>query len=122
LSQVDWDAVAERAGYGSANSAKVRYGQIKKALGYNEDGTFSATVTPTKPRGPRVKKDKATVGSGTNDTPSKVVKKRTPKKKVVKEAEPEAEEEVEATMNDVPAYEDAHEDGHQNGFSEEMYE
>lgn len=116
ISQVDWELVAQRAGYGSANSAKVRYGQIKKALGYNEDGTISATVTPTKARAPRVKKEK-TIGSGTNDSPSKVTKKRaTPKKKVVKNAE--AEEEVEATMNDIPSYED----GENHFMEEQQYE
>jgi hypothetical protein len=116
--QVDWDVVADRAGYNNSSTAKVRYGQIKKALGFQDDGTFSATVTPTKSRGPRAKKEK-TVGSGANGTPSKVVKKRTPKKKIVKDAEPE--EEGEATMDDAPSHEDGHEDGHQNCF-EEQYE
>ncbi|KAE9371977.1 hypothetical protein N431DRAFT_535637 [Stipitochalara longipes BDJ] len=117
--EVDWDLVASRAGYGSANSAKVRFGQIKKAIGFNDDGTVSTTTTPTKARAPRIKKEK-TVGSGTNGTPAKVTKKRgTPKKKVFKSAaEVEEDVEADADMNEIPA----HEDDLADPFGDEQYE
>ncbi|CZT48937.1 uncharacterized protein RSE6_09707 [Rhynchosporium secalis] len=91
---VDWDLVATRAGYSNARSAKVRFGQIKKAIGATENGS-PASSTPTKGS---AKKD-STIGSGTNTTPSKVTKPRTPRKpkaaKVKPEPEPEAEAEAE---------------------------
>ncbi len=90
--------VAERAGYNNANTAKVRFGQIKRALGFSEDGTMSATPTPPKSRG----KKATTVGSGTNETPTKVTKKRAPAKKKAKnfEVEAEVDAQVDAEMTE----------------------
>ncbi|KAI9053822.1 hypothetical protein LZ554_002770 [Drepanopeziza brunnea f. sp. 'monogermtubi'] len=90
--EVNWDLVAERAGYSNASCAKVRFGQIKKAIGYKNDGTHPIT-TPVKDRAAG-KKVKNEIGSGTNVNPGKVTKKRSPKKpKAVKlERELEAEE------------------------------
>ncbi|PVH80953.1 hypothetical protein DL98DRAFT_531708 [Cadophora sp. DSE1049] len=93
--EVDWDLVASRAGYSNANCAKVRFGQIKKAIGYKEDGSSIPTTNPVKGR---AKKD-TTVGSGTNTTPTKVTKPRAPRKskatKAKVKAEPEAQIEIE---------------------------
>ncbi|KAL2066664.1 hypothetical protein VTL71DRAFT_2736 [Oculimacula yallundae] len=75
--EVDWDLVASRAGYASASCAKVRFGQIKKAIGYTENGVLgAATTTPIKGRA----KKETNVGSGTNKTPTKVTKVRAPRK------------------------------------------
>ncbi|KAH9217311.1 hypothetical protein DL95DRAFT_522229 [Leptodontidium sp. 2 PMI_412] len=89
--EVDWDLVASRAGYSNAACAKTRFGQIKKQIGYKEDGSH-ATPSPIKGRG---KKD-ATVGSGTNTTPTKVSKTRAPRKPKVAKAKPEPKPEPEA--------------------------
>ena len=66
--KVDWNEVARKGGYANGSTASVRYGQIKRRLGLSEG------ATPIKSRA------KKEVGSGTNTTPSKVIKKRTPKK------------------------------------------
>lgn len=94
--QVDWDLVAERTGYNSGTTAKVRYGQIKRAIGIKEYGTIERAPAAAKPRAkkvdengnpivtprkPRAKKEKE-VGSGTNKTPSKVTKAHTSKSKL----------------------------------------
>lgn len=71
IQKVDWNQVAEKAGYANGNSASVRYGQIKKRLGLTEGSSSTSS------RKASVKKE---VGSGTNKNPSKVTKKRTPKK------------------------------------------
>jgi hypothetical protein len=75
IEQVDWNQVAEKSGYSNGATASVRYGQIKKRLGLINDG--SAPAAKSTPAKARTKKE---VGSGTNTTPSKVTKKRTPKK------------------------------------------
>lgn len=86
--------VATRAGYSNANCAKVRFGQIKKAIGYKEDGSHPPTTTPTKGC---AKKD-TTTGSGTNTTPSKVTKPRAPRKPKAPKAKVMAEVEIEAEV------------------------
>ncbi|KAH7413394.1 hypothetical protein BKA64DRAFT_741083 [Cadophora sp. MPI-SDFR-AT-0126] len=90
--EVNWDLVATRAGYSNANCAKVRFGQIKKAIGYKEDGSHVPATTPTKGR---AKKD-TTVGSGTNTSPTKVTKPRAPRKPRT----PKTKVKTEAKVND----------------------
>ena len=78
--QVDWEQVAQKAGYSNGACASTRFRQVKKRLGLTDDSSTSASsATPksTTPKKPRSKKE---VGSGTNKTPSKVTKKRSPKK------------------------------------------
>lgn len=66
ISQIDWDTVASEAGYNSAATAKVRFGQVKKALGWTVR-TAGARSSPTKspskvekkPAKPRARKTKA---------------------------------------------------------------
>ncbi|KAK0122381.1 hypothetical protein ONS95_010621 [Cadophora gregata] len=94
--EVDWNMVATRAGYSNANCAKVRFGQIKKAIGYKEDGSHPPTTTPTKGRG---KKD-TNVGSGTNTTPTKVTKPRAPRKPKVTKAKVKAEPGTQAEVEE----------------------
>jgi hypothetical protein len=94
--EVDWDAVAEEQNLKSAAVAKVRYGQIKNKCGMTAvpPGVKAAVTkepkTPTKRKTPAkasgsAKKD-GEIGSGTNTSPSKVVKKRATPKKSVKSA------------------------------------
>jgi hypothetical protein len=80
--------VAQKSGYNNGGTAKTRFGQIKKKLGFTEDGGASAAGQPKTPTKPRAKKEK-TVGSGTNGSASKVVKKRTPKKEKAAKVEDE---------------------------------
>ncbi|KAH7370835.1 hypothetical protein BKA65DRAFT_590094 [Rhexocercosporidium sp. MPI-PUGE-AT-0058] len=90
--EVDWNLVATRAGYSNAVCAKTRFGQIKKQIGYKEDGSH-ATPSPIKGRA----KNDVTIGSGTNTTSTKVTKTRAPRKpkaaKVKSEPKPEPEDE-----------------------------
>ncbi|KFX88089.1 hypothetical protein V490_07843 [Pseudogymnoascus sp. VKM F-3557] len=66
VTNIDWDTVASEAGYNSAATAKVRFGQVKKALGWTVR-TAGARSSPTKspnkvekkPAKPRVRKTKA---------------------------------------------------------------
>lgn len=64
--QIDWDAVASEAGYNNAATARVRFGQVKKALGWTVRTIGSKTSpikSPTKvekkPAKPRARKLKA---------------------------------------------------------------
>ncbi|KAG4428129.1 hypothetical protein IFR05_016386 [Cadophora sp. M221] len=99
---VDWDLVASRAGYSNAVCAKTRFGQIKKQIGYKDDGSH-ATSSPIKGRG---KKD-ATVGSGTNTTPTKVTKTRAPRKpKAAAKVKPESKPEPEVEEEDEEMFKD----------------
>ncbi|KAH6669881.1 hypothetical protein B0J14DRAFT_565654 [Halenospora varia] len=75
--EVDWEAVAGEVGYSNGTTAKVRFGQIKRKLGYKGDEANGKQGTKLK------KKADSEVGSSTNKTPSKVTKapaKRAPKK------------------------------------------
>ncbi|KAH8205497.1 hypothetical protein TruAng_000403 [Truncatella angustata] len=40
--EIDWNGVADELGYANANTAKVRFGQIKKKLGLNFGNTPSS--------------------------------------------------------------------------------
>ncbi|KAK3293293.1 uncharacterized protein B0H64DRAFT_444564 [Chaetomium fimeti] len=84
--EIDWAAVAIDAGFKNAETAKVRYGQIKRKLdldnwtpvkppakNQNEDGGDAAPVTPTTSRS---KKTAATPGTGAG-----VKKRATPAKR-----------------------------------------
>lgn len=62
--------------YSNGLCARTRFRQIKKRLGYTDDGPAPATPFPSTPRS---KKGKV-VGSGTNGSASKVTKKRSPAK------------------------------------------
>ncbi|KAL3421283.1 hypothetical protein PVAG01_07728 [Phlyctema vagabunda] len=76
---VDWNVVAQKNGYSNANCAKVRFGQIKRRLGYNEDSTGSGNVpaTPKKNGSGGRKAQPKKSGSGTNGTAAKVKKSPT---------------------------------------------
>jgi len=76
---VNWEVVARICNYSNANTAKVRFGQIKKKLGCADDNGSSpakATKTPKSANGtptkPRVKKNSNE--GGTAISPSKVSK------------------------------------------------
>ncbi|KAM0240842.1 hypothetical protein ACHAP5_007768 [Fusarium lateritium] len=56
---VDWNAVAEEAGFKNADVAKVRFGQVKRKLGISTETSTPArapTSTPKKGTGSRVSK------------------------------------------------------------------
>ncbi|KAG0647932.1 hypothetical protein D0Z07_6047 [Hyphodiscus hymeniophilus] len=76
---IDWNEVAHKGGYTNANTAAVRFGQIKRRLGLNQ-ATASASTSTTPIKKPPKARAKKEVGSGTNKTPSKIVKKTPPKK------------------------------------------
>lgn len=64
--QIDWEAVASEAGYNSAGTARTRFGQVKKALGWTvrcvgskTSPTKSPTKVEKKPAKPRARKPKA---------------------------------------------------------------
>lgn len=66
IPQIDWDTVASEAGYNSGATARVRFGQVKRALGWTVKcvGTkTSPTKNPIKvekkPAKPRARKSKA---------------------------------------------------------------
>ncbi|OBT42401.1 hypothetical protein VE00_06047 [Pseudogymnoascus sp. WSF 3629] len=66
VTNIDWDAVASEAGYNNAATARVRFGQVKKALGWTVRTIGSKTSpikSPTKvekkPAKPRARKPKA---------------------------------------------------------------
>ena len=69
--QVDWDVVAQKAGYSNAVTARTRFGQIKKKLGFNPDALAPPAGAG---KAPRAKKAK-TNGSGTNTNATKVTKR-----------------------------------------------
>ncbi|KAM5351963.1 hypothetical protein ACJ41O_004686 [Fusarium nematophilum] len=77
---VDWEAVAQEAGFKNADVAKVRFGQVKRKLGISTDP--NGPTTPTK----------KTPGSGSKvaKTPRSKGKSRS---KVKKEEQPENEDE-----------------------------
>lgn len=106
--QVNWELVAQRAGYSNANCAKTRFGQIKRQIGWKDNGSVAAS---TLIKG-RAKKE---VGSGTNISPSKVVKKQGGggrKTKAQREAEAAAAEvKDEATGEDDAEVDEDAEDG-----------
>ncbi|KAG9241105.1 hypothetical protein BJ878DRAFT_522468 [Calycina marina] len=56
IPNVDWNLVAQRAGYSNAGCTKTRYGQIRKALGAASGSGYS----------PPIKRTKMEVDSGTN--------------------------------------------------------
>lgn len=102
--QINWDQVAERTGYKNGSVASVRFGQIKKKLGWNSNNGGSGpaarvvkTRSPAKPRGggaagrggrkPVAKKSPATGGRGAG--------RRAKGKKVKDEAESDSEDEKE---------------------------
>ncbi|RDL34002.1 uncharacterized protein BP5553_08370 [Venustampulla echinocandica] len=76
--EVDWEVVADLAGYNNAGTARTRFGQIKKKL-----SALSGTPSNT-PKAPRssTKQKGGELGSGSNITPTKVTKKRGKKTKV----------------------------------------
>ncbi|RDW88087.1 hypothetical protein BP6252_00119 [Coleophoma cylindrospora] len=76
---VDWDVVAQKNGYNNANTAKVRFGQIKRRLGYTDD-YVAPKAAGSGGRKPKVKAEAegSASGSGMNKTPTKV--KKTPTK------------------------------------------
>ncbi|KAF4441922.1 hypothetical protein F53441_11882 [Fusarium austroafricanum] len=55
---VDWNAVANEAGFKNADVAKVRFGQVKRKLGISTETTAPtrAPATPKKPTSARVSK------------------------------------------------------------------
>ncbi|KFZ25051.1 hypothetical protein V502_00464 [Pseudogymnoascus sp. VKM F-4520 (FW-2644)] len=66
VTNIDWDTVASEAGYNSGATARVRFGQVKRALGWTVKcvGTkTSPTKSPIKvekkPAKPRARKPKA---------------------------------------------------------------
>ncbi|KAI6747538.1 hypothetical protein HG530_015848 [Fusarium avenaceum] len=66
---VDWNAVAEEAGFKNADVAKVRFGQVKRKLGISTETTAptrTPTSTPKKGTGSRVSKTtpRSTKGKG----------------------------------------------------------
>lgn len=46
--QIDWDTVAIEAGYNNAATAKVRFGQVKRALGWTVGSKTSPVKNPNK--------------------------------------------------------------------------
>ncbi|KAB5585792.1 hypothetical protein GE09DRAFT_38614 [Coniochaeta sp. 2T2.1] len=48
---VDWAAVAQESGFKNAETAKVRFGQVKKKLGFNNSTPAAARVKPGAKRG-----------------------------------------------------------------------
>ncbi|KAK4155226.1 hypothetical protein C8A00DRAFT_13716 [Chaetomidium leptoderma] len=119
--EVDWTAVAADAGFKNAETAKVRYGQIKRKLGLDnwtsgkakdskdeEDGDGAGL--PETPAGPRTKKSVTTPsGSGTNSgvkkraSVSKTPGSRSRKAKsqaIIKMEELEQDENDDAVNND----------------------
>jgi hypothetical protein len=115
--QVDWDVVAEKAGYSNAISARTRFGQIKRKLGYTADSP-APPAGPTK--APRAKKTKAN-GSGTNNKPRKVTKipqaKGGRKKSKAAEADVEEQEDVmEEEDSGIASAED--QNGHETGTNQ----
>lgn len=113
--QVDWEKVAAATGLKNGNTAYTRFGQIKKRLGWNQEGGSgnAGTGTTTAPTTPKK------TGSGTNKTPSRVTKTTTPKKtpgsgrgrkvkeelEVIKD-EPMAEERLEDPFDDAQVEQD----------------
>ncbi|KAI9853156.1 MAG: hypothetical protein M1838_000012 [Thelocarpon superellum] len=71
--KVNWSKVAEAVGLKNGATASVRFGQIKKRLGWTDPSSSAATApsTPVSTTAPR-----KTIGSGTNLSPSKVTKPR----------------------------------------------
>ncbi|KFY38088.1 hypothetical protein V494_04511 [Pseudogymnoascus sp. VKM F-4513 (FW-928)] len=67
VTNIDWEAVAREAGYNNASTARVRFGQVKRALGWTVKCVGSKTsptkASPTKvekkPAKPRARKPKA---------------------------------------------------------------
>ncbi|OBT62025.1 hypothetical protein VE03_08253 [Pseudogymnoascus sp. 23342-1-I1] len=66
VTNIDWDTVASEAGYNSAATAKVRFGQVKRALGWTvrtvgtkTSPNKSPTKVEKKPAKPRARKPKA---------------------------------------------------------------
>ncbi|ELR04741.1 hypothetical protein VC83_00682 [Pseudogymnoascus destructans] len=66
VTNIDWDAVASEAGYNNAATARVRFGQVKKALGWSvrtiglkTSPIKSPTKVEKKPAKPRARKPKA---------------------------------------------------------------
>ncbi|KFY17401.1 hypothetical protein V491_05003 [Pseudogymnoascus sp. VKM F-3775] len=65
VTNIDWDSVASEAGYNNGGTARTRFGQVKKALGWTVRSTAktSPSKSPTKvekkPAKPRVRKTKA---------------------------------------------------------------
>ncbi|KAK2624212.1 hypothetical protein QTJ16_006162 [Diplocarpon rosae] len=82
---VDWTVVAEKASLSNAATASTRYGQIKKKLGFTK--TYVSPADPGS-KAARGKKMEAN-GSGTNLTPARVTKKRSPSKPKALKAKPE---------------------------------
>lgn len=80
LFQIDWEQVAQKAGYSNAACASTRFRQVKKRLGLTDDGSAAASSTTPKSNTPKKPRGKKDVGTGTNKTPSKIIKKRSPKK------------------------------------------
>jgi hypothetical protein len=75
---VDWDVVAEKAGFSNGKTANTRFSQIKKKLGWTDENT--ALVGPKTPKASKDSGNKPKKGSGTNISPSKVTKSpKTPK-------------------------------------------
>lgn len=71
--QVNWEVVAEKSGYNSVNTAKVRFGQIKRAIGAETVSTAKPRAKDSTPKTP-----KKSAGS-TKNTPSKIKKSTPPK-------------------------------------------
>lgn len=68
ITQIDWEAVASEAGYNNAATARVRFGQVKRALGWTVQcvGSKGSPIrspikVEKKPVKPRVRKTKAMV-------------------------------------------------------------
>ncbi|RDW95336.1 hypothetical protein BP5796_01099 [Coleophoma crateriformis] len=76
---VDWDLVAQKNGYNNGNTAKTRFGQIKRRLGYTDD-YVAPKAGGSGGRKPKAKAEAegSSSGSGMNKTPTKV--KKTPAK------------------------------------------
>ncbi|KAH8657158.1 hypothetical protein BGZ60DRAFT_434804 [Tricladium varicosporioides] len=82
--EVDWEAVAGEVGYSNGTTAKVRFGQIKRKLGYKGEEANGKQGTKL------IKKSGSKVGFGINKI-TKAPTKRTPKKsKVTQAAEADA--------------------------------
>ncbi|KFY92064.1 hypothetical protein V498_05175 [Pseudogymnoascus sp. VKM F-4517 (FW-2822)] len=48
VTNIDWDTVAIEAGYNNAATAKVRFGQVKRALGWTVGSKTSPVKNPNK--------------------------------------------------------------------------
>ncbi|KAF4625336.1 hypothetical protein G7Y89_g12832 [Cudoniella acicularis] len=98
---VNWDEVAVKAGYSNATTAKVRFGQIKRKLGFGDQDTAAASrASGNGSATPKKGKKSSEVGSGTNVSPSKVEKKTPVKRTPNKAKSPVKVEEDDENEND----------------------